>query len=95
MSRSLTAAVAFAFVSGAFWTAAFHGWMPREPWDVYVFGVLTIGLPLAALATTLAFVARELPRPWGMAATRRSPWWQSVGAALLSFGHFLAAECSS
>jgi hypothetical protein len=90
MTRSLSTALAFAVVIGALWAAAFHGWMPPEPWDVYAFALLSVGAPLAALATTLAFVAKELPRPWGSAAGRTSPWWQSVSAAVLSFALFLA-----
>ena len=90
MTRSLSTALASVVVIAALWTAAFHGWMPPEPWDVYAFALLSIGVPLAALATTLAFVAKELPRPWGLAAGRTSTWWQSASAAALSFALFLA-----
>ena len=90
MARSLTTALGFVVASAALWGAAFLGWWPREPWNVYAFATLSLGVPVVALAATLAFVARELPRPWGAAARRSSAPWQSVAAALLSFVHVLS-----
>jgi ABC-type polysaccharide/polyol phosphate export permease len=90
MTRSLTTACTFVVASVVLWGAAFLGWWPPEPWDVYAFAMLSLGVPVAALAATLAFVARELPKPWGVAVTRSPAAWQSVAAALLSFVHLLS-----
>ena len=90
MARSLVAAGAFWAFAAGLWLCLYEVGPAPQPWDLYVFVLLSLGVPVLALATTLAFVAKELPKPWGTAARRTSPWWQSIGATLLSFAHFLA-----
>src|SRR5262245_5934306 len=90
MTRSLTTAIVFLVGSAGLWTLAYRGLIPPEPWDVYAFMVPSLGFPLAALATTLAFVGKELRKPWGLAVATTSAPWQSVAAAFLAFALFLA-----
>jgi hypothetical protein len=90
MLPSLKVALGFVVVSVVLILAAYLRWWPAEPWDVGAFVLLALVVPFSGLAATLWCVARELPRPWGLAPQVAAKAWQSVLAASISFVHFLA-----
>lgn len=88
MVGSLKVALAFLAANSAVVIAASIDVWPAEPWDLYAFAALCLGIPLAALAATLRCVARELPRPWGLTSGKAARPWQSAAATGLSLLHF-------
>ena len=90
VTRSLVAALASVGLFGLVLAMPFAGIWPAEPWDVAAFMLLSLGIPLAGLVATLAFVARELPRPWGQVAKAARHAWPSVLAVVISLVLFLA-----
>jgi hypothetical protein len=90
MLLSLKLALGFLAVSAALIFSGYLGWWPLEPLDIVAFLLLALVIPFSGLAATLWCVARELPRPWGLAPTAAGKTWQSVLAVSLSFVHFIA-----
>ena len=89
MTSSLRVALAFLAVTIFVAIAAFVGVWPREPWDLYAFVVFAFVIPFVGLVATLACVARELPRPWGVSKAKATKPWQTLVAICLSLVHFL------
>ena len=89
VTRSLGAALAGVGLFGLVLAMPFAGIWPAEPWDAAAFTLLSLGIPLAGLVATLAFVARELPKPWGLSARATRSAWQSVLAVVVSLVLFV------
>lgn len=90
MTRSLRVCLGSLMAFGLGLLMPVVGLWPSEPWDIVAFTVLSVGIPLVGLVSTLSFVARELPRLWGLAAQAVPRYWQSVLAVGLSFACFLS-----
>jgi len=90
IAPSLRASLLTAVIFGLALALLVYGlWLP-EPWDVVGFTLLSLGIPLAGLAATLTFVARELPRPWGLAPGAPARPWQAVFAIVVAVTLFLS-----
>lgn len=89
MARSLRSSIASVVLFGVVLVMPFLGIWPTEPWDVYAFTLLSLGVPLIGLLATLFFAGQELPKPWGLAANPKTKFWQSIIAVAISFVLFL------